>query len=125
MNEKPLFPKCVQLTYDKSEKEVVRNVREIAYINSGYLLPCCWLDGEENKKFIKSLLKEKLKVENVDNVEDIITSEEWIDWFDVLINRPEEAKPVCYRYCRSPRSENPLRRKRIGTKDISDFMEDK
>ncbi len=119
---RPLFPKCVKTTYVDEKK--VTNVREIAYVNSGYLLPCCWIDGEHNIQYVKSLLKEKLKVENVEKIEDIITSEEWIDWFDVLINRPEEAKEVCYQYCSKPFSTNPLRKKRIGSDDIKKFLEE-
>ena len=67
---------------------------------TGYLLPCCWMD-HENMDLIPELVQEKFKVENVDKISDIILSDEWQSFFDVIKNNPESAPHVCHHYCGS------------------------
>ena len=47
------------------------------------------------------LVKEKLKVENVDSIDDIINSEEWQSFFETIKNDPENAPYLCHHYCGS------------------------
>jgi|TARA_B100001094_G_scaffold329155_1_gene391265 hypothetical protein len=65
----------------------------------GYLLPCCWVDHPTRIGQFKILTKDKFKLSNVDSIESIIESEEWQEFFDVLINKPEEAPETCKHYC--------------------------
>lgn len=67
----------------------------------GYILPCCWCDQSERIKEFASLTQEKFKITNVTSIESILESNEWQDFFDILINRPEEAPDTCKTYCSS------------------------
>ena len=44
------------------------------------------------------LFKEELKIENVDTVEDIILSSEWLDFFNGLTKGTSVPK-ICMKYC--------------------------
>ena len=72
----------------------------------GYLLPCCWTDPlrklksnyDGNMDGMDDLFKEELKIENVDTVEDIILSSEWLDFFNGLTKGTSVPK-ICMKYC--------------------------
>ena len=72
----------------------------------GYLLPCCWTDPLRKLKSdyngsmagMDDLFKEELKIENVDTIEDIIMSIEWLDFFNGLIKGTSVPK-ICKKYC--------------------------
>ena len=76
----------------------------------GYLLPCCWTDPLRKLKSdyngsmagMDDLFKEELKIENVDTIEDIIMSIEWLDFFNGLIKGTSVPK-ICTRYCSDDR----------------------
>jgi len=76
----------------------------------GYLLPCCWTDPLRKLKSdyngsmagMDDLFKEELKIENVDTIEDIIMSIEWLDFFNGLIKETSVPK-ICTRYCSDDR----------------------
>lgn len=44
------------------------------------------------------LFKEELKIENVDTIEDIILSTEWLDFFNGLTKGTSVPK-ICMKYC--------------------------
>lgn len=65
----------------------------------GYILPCCWADRPELfESDMKDLVKEKFKLINVKNIEDVIESDEWTQFYDKL-KRGEGAK-ICSIYCK-------------------------
>ena len=68
-------------------------------IKGGYILPCCWCDKPRYHKEFENLMQEHLKITNVNSVESIIHSKEWQDFYDTLINRPEEAPSLCHKFC--------------------------
>ena len=68
-------------------------------IKGGYILPCCWCDKPNYHEEFKSLMQEHLKITNVDSVESIIYSKELQDFYDILVNRPEEAPSLCQTFC--------------------------
>jgi len=71
-----------------------------AYVSSGHILPCCYIDGELNRDpAIDTLFARNLMVDRNEDITDIFTSEEWINFFDMLINRPEEAPKLCKMFC--------------------------
>ena len=83
---------------------------------TGYILPCCWLDGElqtYKQPQILPLLKEKLKVENNKNIDDIVHSDEWNYFFEELKTNPST---ICKKFCSLPleqsinRFEEPMHR---------------
>ena len=65
----------------------------------GYILPCCWCDQPKRIKQFASLTQEKFKITNVDSIDSIVESDEWQEFFDMLINRPEKAPETCKKYC--------------------------
>lgn len=90
--------------------------KEVAYTATGYILPCCWLDGElqtYKQPQILPLLKEKLKVENNKNIDDIVYSDEWNYFFEELKTNPST---ICKKFCSIPleqsinRAEEPMHR---------------
>jgi hypothetical protein len=75
--------------------------QEITLSSEGYFTPCCWLDDElyRNQPYVNTFFKPHLNIELHDNIQDIFDSQEWKDFWDLLLNRPEDAPPVCYEYC--------------------------
>ena len=65
----------------------------------GYILPCCWCDQPKRIKQFAILTQEKFKITNVDSIDSIVESDEWQEFFNMLINRPEEAPETCKKYC--------------------------
>lgn len=68
---------------------------------TGYIVPCCWVDNPLgwNDKTISKFYDKTLHLDNNNSIEDIINSETWHDWFVMLKNKPENAPPVCKKYC--------------------------
>ena len=71
----------------------------MAHTCSGHLIPCCHLDYIANSDpAYRELLKDKLKLSNNDSVEDILTSDEWLNFgravFKGLNEGINELQPV-------------------------------
>lgn len=90
-----LCPRCIY-----KEQDLTLN-------SQGYFTPCCWLDDElyMNQPWVPDFFKPHLNIANNDNIQDIFDSKEWADFWDMLLNRPEDAPPVCYEYCASPQGD--------------------
>lgn len=77
--------------------------KALGHSAAGWLSPCCWLDpnsGDINDENIKSLYKDKLKIENVDTIEDILFSDEWLNFMNILKSNDELQIPViCKTHC--------------------------
>ena len=67
----------------------------------GYITPCCYTSVNNPKKNvgISQLYAEHLKISNVDSIDDIIFSDEWLELFDMLENSPTDWPPICVRVC--------------------------
>jgi hypothetical protein len=91
-------PKCFQ-----NKDKVYKEIRGIAYASNGYLLPCCWLDVKHIEDELKEhgFYNDELKLNNVECVEDIITSDVWKEYTRKLINEPEKCISRCKKYCGS------------------------
>jgi len=91
-----LKPRCFV-----ENKEHYGWLQGIAYTSDGYLLPCCWLDSIGYKQDLErlNLLDESLKLEN-NEVEDIINSEQWKEFFRVLVEDPDNAPCKCKLKCK-------------------------
>ena len=73
--------------------------KELAYTATGHLLPCCWCENQKDKEFLP-LYKEKLKIENVDGIDEILLSDEWKHFADLLTKNPVKTAPkTCWKYC--------------------------
>ena len=77
------------------------NTTDVGHSPLGFLTPCCYtcVNSPEKHKGISQLYKEHLKISNVDGVDEIIFSEEWLEFFDMLKNRPEDWPDICIKIC--------------------------
>jgi hypothetical protein len=79
-----------------------------AHSPGGWILPCSWVSPHLNnpeEKITQNLFSEKLKIENVDNIEDILFSDEWLVFLDIIKNKDLEKLPSpCKKYCMDNRN---------------------
>lgn len=89
-----LVPKCLRSALSK-------NRMPAAYTADGYMLPCCHMDDPVPEPMIRKfgLRDDDLKLENNDSVKDIIASDRWNNFFDILLNNPKEAPSKCWKKC--------------------------
>jgi len=79
--------------------------KELAYTATGYIVPCCWVDCPEGweEPQIKRLYQNKLKVSNNKDIESIVNSREWSEFFEELKTNPSY---TCKRFCSGPINTN-------------------
>ena len=69
----------------------------------GWVLPCCWCDvvKPDKEPEIKKLMSEKLLLKNNKKIEDIIDSEEWKRFYNIITTPSlyEQTPKVCKRRC--------------------------
>ena len=84
-----LHPKCVLQQAQESMS------------NNGYITPCCWVDNMHDRQhpLVEALYSEHLHIDNIESREELLLSDEWVAFFDVIINKPEEAPACCFREC--------------------------
>lgn len=97
-------PECAPFYYKdgvKHTKSPMKKVKGYAYNAEGDLLPCCWCDSAAFKPCFGKLgfLDEHMKLYNNDSVDDIIVSDVWSNWLDIICHRPTEAPKVCIQKC--------------------------
>jgi MoaA/NifB/PqqE/SkfB family radical SAM enzyme len=101
-------PQCINGTKDGQ----YTSATSFGYSNQGYVLPCCMCEpsfafagrkrlNKKNLTLLQPLFNEKFNLSNVDKIEDIIYSEEWLNLFNTLLTDPENAPGVCKRFCGS------------------------
>lgn len=84
-----LHPKCLE------------SDAEFGNTSLGYLLPCCWWDQPNLfETDLKDLLKDKFKISNVESIDDILNSEEWLLFYNNLKNNiaPEHCFKMCGKF---------------------------
>lgn len=89
-----LKPKCL----GESDR-----VQGFAYSATGWLYPCCHTDNHHNAPVFEVLgmLDDHLRVENVDDIETILESEEWAAFRSLLVEYPNQAPPACWKTCKA------------------------
>ena len=93
-------PKCIH----KNDKG---GSTGIAYNNKGFLLPCCWADGMENYDQFSAFYDESLNIKN-SSVEEIMTSDVWVDFFYNIINEVD-LPDMCKQMCMESNDADPFR----------------
>ena len=95
---------------NKLRPRCIYEQQQITLSSEGYFTPCCWLDDElyRNQPYVNNFYKEHLNIENNENVQNIFDSKEWKEFWDILLNKPENAPPVCYEYCASNKGEKKI-----------------
>ena len=74
----------------------------MALNNRGYLLPCCYIDTKYslNHPEIKKLTSVS-KVSEVEDIEQIVLSKEWIEFEKILReNNLKKIPPTCVHHCK-------------------------
>jgi hypothetical protein len=86
-------PKCLNYTSNDN--------KGAAYTSDGFMLPCCWLDDPPVYRYVKQcgLKDEELLLSNNERLEDIFTSDQWENFFQTLLTRPENASYMCKKKC--------------------------
>ena len=67
--------------------------------NRGELIPCCWVDTGYNRDH--PTFQKLVKVSNIadhDSIEDILMTDEWIEFTENLFNG--KGMPVCHHVCK-------------------------
>ena len=104
LRQQEFFEKGQKVKEDKNNKLCPRCIfknQEINLSSEGYFTPCCWLDDElyRNQPYVSNFFKTHLSIDNNENVQDIFDSNEWQEFWNILLYQPESAPPVCYEYC--------------------------
>ena len=68
------------------------------YNNKGFLFPCCFVGDLSQKPDWEEFWDESLNVSNNESIEDIITSDTWVDFFHDIVNGIHKKK-ACSKYC--------------------------
>jgi len=86
-------PKCLAFN--------TRDNKGAAYTSDGFMLPCCWMDDPPVYRYIKAcgLKDESLALANNEKLEDIFTSDQWENFFQTLLNDPDNASYMCKKKC--------------------------
>tara|TARA_A200000159_G_C7330915_1_gene342881 strand:+ start:93 stop:440 length:348 start_codon:yes stop_codon:yes gene_type:complete len=73
-----------------------------AYTSKGFLLPCCWCDkrnpNPEKREGWDKFQVEELHIDNVESIEEIISSDVWQEFWRVFEEDPENAPDTCKMY---------------------------
>ena len=85
----------------KKPQCLVEEPTSIGHSPLGYITPCCYtsVNNPEKHEGISQLYAEHLKISNVDSIEEIIFSDEWLEFFDMLKNRPAAWPRICIKIC--------------------------
>ena len=75
--------------------------QSICLSSGGFFTPCCWFDDElyKSQYWVSTFFRDHLDIEKNESVEDIFNSPEWKSFFDMLINNPSDAPPICHKMC--------------------------
>jgi hypothetical protein len=96
-------PECMPYFYDKDgdQKHTNRIDNGIAYTSDGYLLPCCWCDAPSTRKDITDLgfYDESLKLSKNESIEDIISTDVWGKFINIIMHQPDKAPKCCREKC--------------------------
>lgn len=98
-----IYPKCHPYWIVDEKKVNNNDPRGVTYSSRGYLLPCCWSDNIR-EDYVKDFeffgfYEDELKLENIENVDDIILSDEWKEFHRILLQEPHHAPKLCKKKC--------------------------
>ena len=75
--------------------------KDYAYSAKGFILPCCWCDTitPQSDPELNKLFNPNLYLSNVDSVDEVILSDEWLNFKKSITIDYDKAPKVCKRYC--------------------------
>lgn len=80
------------------------NGKQVAFINKGFFVPCCQVDGWRQTEPFQELgfFDEKYNIRNLKNKDEIsavFESDIWQKFYKDVVENPESAPGVCQRVC--------------------------
>lgn len=72
---------------------------EYGYSAMGYITPCCWIDEGNIEKQYPQLFNKNTHMNNFKNMEELLQTKEWKNFYDVLKNNPKNAPQKCWDQC--------------------------
>ena len=99
-----MIPQCMSYRYDKNGDVIERNpieVKGLAYVAEGYMIPCCWCDGRKYRGEFeeRGFFNEDLLVSNNDSIDDIIATDTWGEFVNDILHNYDKAPKVCQEKC--------------------------
>ena len=96
-----IYPKCHPYWIIDGEKINIKP-KTLHYTGEGFILPCCWCHTPEQtamKQF--DMINENLNVKNINSLDEIYKSKQWVNFHYTLLNDPENAPKICKEGCGS------------------------
>lgn len=84
--EGKLIPQCLQKN------------RPMGHQSTGYILPCCWLYGDVEKDY-PLLCNDETRLSNNESIENILNSEFYKKFYQILTEDQQKAYPMCWQRC--------------------------
>jgi hypothetical protein len=98
---KKIIPKC-HPKYNQETNQYDVPEMSVAYVGRGYLLPCCWCDNYSGDDFEKlGFFDGSLKLVNVDNIQNILTSRQWVSFHKLILTDTKNSPKICKDKCSS------------------------
>lgn len=72
--------------------------REMGHQSSGYVLPCCWLQGDVENKY-PLLCNKETKLSGIQSIENLFETNSYKEFFKILTETPENAYDICWERC--------------------------
>ena len=75
--------------------------KDYAYSAKGFILPCCWCDTitPQSDPELNKLFNPNLHLSNVDSIDEVLLSDEWLNFKKSITKDYDKAPDVCKRYC--------------------------
>jgi hypothetical protein len=83
---------------NKFKPKCLNHEAPIAYSAEGYIIPCCWVDRNGCTGY-ERFYKQSLHIDNNESIEDILLSDTWLEFYNMLEHRPNEAPQHCHSKC--------------------------
>ena len=86
----------------KLNPQCINDKKQITLSATGWVLPCCWCDNSTkdlNQYKALGFLDSDLKLENVNSLDEILTSDRWTNFYSLLDENAESAPRVCKSFC--------------------------
>lgn len=96
-----IYPKCHPYWIDGEKVYKLKEIKLTSHSSPGYIMPCCICFRPAAKPELDKfgMFDEELKVQNVQRLENIFISKQWINFHRTLIEEPENAPEICKRNC--------------------------
>lgn len=66
---------------------------------TGFWMPCCYVEDYDPEFMDWGFFDDEIHTSSVDDIDDIFTSDQWVDFYKMLRYRPEHAPSKCYYKC--------------------------